>query len=182
MFSSDKIVSMRLKRDFFAQDSLSLAKNLLGFFLVRKFEDGKIEKKMITETEAYGGKEDKASHARFGKTKRNLVMWGRPGLVYVYFVYGMYWMLNIVSGKKGEAQAVLIRSVDGIKGPGKVGKWLLIDKSFYGEDLVSSKRIWIEKGELPKGTKIIKTPRIGVSYAGPWAKKKWRFVLSRFSI
>lgn len=168
---------MRLKRDFFARDSLLVAPSLLGYFLARKFEDGRVEKRMITEVEAYLGEEDKASHARFGKTKRNIVMWDKPGLIYVYFVYGMYWMFNIVTGKKGKAQAVLVRALEGVKGPGKVGKWLSIDKSFYGEDLVSSKRIWVEEGSLPKSAKIIKTPRIGVSYAGKWAYRKWRFVL-----
>jgi DNA-3-methyladenine glycosylase len=168
---------MRLKRSLFINDVLKVAPLLLGCFLVRRFDDGRIEKKMITEVEAYGGEFDLASHARFGKTKRNAVMWEKGGLVYVYFVYGMYFMFNITTGKKGEAQAVLIRGVDGIKGPGKVGKWLLLNKSFYGEDLTKSKRIWIEKGEIPPGFKVEKTPRIGVSYARAWANKKWRFLL-----
>jgi DNA-3-methyladenine glycosylase len=168
---------MRLKRSFFARDSIVVARDLLGCFLVRDFGNKKVERKKITEVEAYGGEEDKASHARFGRTKRNQVMWETPGLVYVYFVYGMYWMFNIVTAKKGKAQAVLIRSLEGMKGPGRVGRWLLVDKSFYGEDLISSKRIWIEKGSIPKGAKITKTSRIGVSYAKEWAKKKWRFVL-----
>ena len=170
---------MRLKRSFFTRDSLMVARDLLGCFLVRDFGNKKVERKKITEVEAYGGEEDKASHARFGRTKRNQVMWETPGLVYVYFVYGMYWMFNIVTAKKGKAQAVLIRSLEGIKGPGRVGRWLLVDKSFYGEDLISSKRIWVEKGSIPKGAKITRTPRIGVSYAKEWAKKKWRFILEQ---
>jgi len=177
LFSSDKILFMRLKRNFFARDSLVVALSLLGCFLVRDFGDGKVERKKITEVEAYGGEEDKASHARFGRTKRNQIMWETSGLIYVYFVYGMYWMFNVVTGKEGKAQAVLIRSLEGIEGPGRVGRWMLLDKSFYGEDLISSKRIWVEKGSIPEDTKITTASRIGVSYAKEWANKKWRFVL-----
>ncbi len=120
---------------------------MLGKFLVRKFDDGKIERRKITEVEAYGGEEDLASHARSGKTLRNRIMWERGGLVYVYFVYGMYWMFNITTGKKGKPQAVLVRSVEGVEGPGRLGRWLALDISFYGEDLVKSDRIWLEDGE-----------------------------------
>ena len=160
----------------FARDALLVAQNILGCYLVRRFDDGKVEKRIITEVEAYGGIEDKASHARFGKTKRNSVMWESPGLIYIYLVYGMHWMFNVVTGKIGEPQAVLVRSVDGIKGPGRVGRWLMLDKSFYGEDSVLSKRIWFEEGGGVCG-KIIKFPRIGVDYAKEWAKKQWRFTL-----
>jgi DNA-3-methyladenine glycosylase (3mg) len=168
---------MRLKRGVFARKSLLVAQDLLGCYLVRQFDDGKVEKRIITEVEAYGGIEDKASHARFGKTKRNSVMWEAPGLIYVYFVYGAHWMFNVVTGKIGEPQAVLVRSVDGIRGPGRVGRWLILDKSFYGEDAVLSKRIWFEEGEVGVRGKIIKSPRIGVGFAKEWAKKKWRFTL-----
>lgn len=168
---------MKLGRNFYQRDVLEVAPFLLGKFLVRKFEDGKVEKRKIIEVEAYGGEEDLASHARFGKTGRNKIMWEKGGFVYVYFVYGMYWMFNITTGKNGQAQAVLVRSVEGIKGPGRVGRWLSLDKSFYGEDLTKSDRIWLEDGNFEKPLKIKRTPRIGVSYAGEWAKKKWRFIL-----
>ncbi len=132
---------------------------------LENFDDGKIEKRKITEVEAYGGEEDLASHARSGKTLRNRIMWERGGLVYVYFVYGMYWMFNITTGQKGKPQAVLIRSVEGVEGPGRLGRWLALDKSFYGEDLVKSDRIWLEDGES-NNFKIEKLEREGVSYTG----------------
>lgn len=167
---------MRLGKDFYRKDVLEVAPLLLGKFLVRRFEDGRLEKRKITEVEAYGGEEDLASHARFGKTLRNRIMWEEGGLVYVYFVYGMYWMFNITTGRKGEPQAVLLRSVDGIDGPGRLGRWLGLDRSFYGEDLVESNRIWLEGGKS-HNFKIKRLERVGVAYAGPWAKKKWRFIL-----
>ncbi len=169
---------MRIGKDFYQKDVLEIAPLLLGKFLVRRFEDGRLEKRKITEVEAYGGQEDLASHARFGKTLRNKVMWERGGLVYVYFVYGMYWMFNITTGKRGKPQAVLVRSVEGVEGPGRLGKWLALDKSFYGEDLTKSNRIWLEDGEL-ENFKIKKLERVGVAYSGSWAKKKWRFILEK---
>ena len=170
---------MRLVRNFYQRDVLEVAPDLLGKFLVRKFEDGKAKRRKITEVEAYGGEEDLASHARFGKTIRNRIMWEKGGLVYVYFVYGMYWMLNITTGKSGVPQAVLIRSAEGIEGPGRLGRWLSLDKSFYGEDLTKSDRIWLEDGKIEESFKIKRMPRVGVSYAGKWAKKKWRFILQK---
>jgi len=144
-----------------------------------------MEKHIITEVEAYRGQEDQASHARFGKTERNRVMFDRGGLVYVYLVYGMYWMLNIVTGEKEKPQAILIRGIEGINGPGKVGKYLKLDKSFYKEDLIKSKRIWIENDEKNKNKekirkgRIVRKKRIGIDYAGKWVKKKWRFIYRR---
>jgi len=88
----------------------------------------------------------------------------------------MYWMLNIVTGKENDASAVLIRGLKGISGPGRVGKALQLDKSFYGEDLSTSKRLWIEDAGIKP--EYITTPRIGIDYAGePWINKPWRFVL-----
>lgn len=165
----------RLQRSFYLRDSLSVAAKILGKYLVRRFDDGRVERKIITEVEAYGGVEDKASHARFGLTKRNKVMFEKGGLVYIYFVYGMYWMFNIITGKRGFPQAILVRSVEGVKGPGKVGRWLCLDKSFYGEDLTKSERIWVEDSSLALESRIKTDVRIGVSYAGIWARKKWRF-------
>jgi DNA-3-methyladenine glycosylase len=168
---------MRLEKYFFQRDVLEVAPNLIGKYLVRYFGKGKIERRKIIEVEAYKGENDKASHARFGKTPRNKIMWEEGGLIYVYFVYGMYWMLNIVTGKKNNPQAVLIRGVEGINGPGKLGKWISLDKTFYGEDLGKSRRIWVEDLSDNKTCKIKTAERVGVSYAGSWAKKKWRFIL-----
>ena len=166
---------MKLKRDFWDRDVLEVAPSLLGKVLVRKFEDGRELRLRITEVEAYRGVEDQACHARFGKTERNKVMWGKAGLVYVYLIYGMYWMLNFVTGKNNEPQAVLIRGLEGAEGPGRVGRLLGLDKSFYGEDVVTSGRLWVEEGRLEG--EIVRSERVGVEYAGVWARKKWRFLL-----
>jgi len=159
--------------EFFQQDALILAPALLGKILVRKFDDGIIERFRITETEAYRGEEDKACHAHKGRTQRTEVMYHSGGKIYVYLIYGMYWMLNIVSGKENEPQAVLIRGVESISGPGRVGKKLLLYKGFYGETLPSS-RIWVEDNKLVPEYKT--TPRIGIDYAEEWRDLEWRFV------
>lgn len=166
---------MRLPSSFFQRDVLKVAPEMLGKILVRKFNNNRVERYIITEVEAYSGDGDLACHASKGKTPRTEVMFREGGLVYVYLIYGMYWMLNVVTGHKDEASAVLIRGVATISGPGRVGKALQLDKSFYGEDLFRSERIWIEDSEFQG--KIIATPRIGINYAGePWVSKPWRFL------
>jgi DNA-3-methyladenine glycosylase len=165
---------MRLSRLFFERDVLQVAPDLVGKILVRKDGD-KLAAYSITEVEAYKGIEDEASHARFGKTSRNQVMFGTGGTVYVYLIYGMYWMLNVVTGPFGEAQAVLIRGIEGYSGPGKLTKALKIDKSFYGEDLITSGRIWIENQAVK--TAVRQLPRHGIDYAGePWKSMPWRYI------
>ena len=167
-----------LKQKFFNRDTKVVAKDLLGKFLVRKIGKKEISA-MITETESYDGPNDLASHASKGKTKRTEVMFGHSGFFYIYLCYGMYYMLNIVTGKKDYPAAVLIRGIVGKNGPGKLTKFLRIDKKF-NEKLASKKsNLWFEdRGvKIPKN-KIIKTPRIGVDYAGPiWSKKKYRFFI-----
>jgi len=155
---------------------LEVAPEILGKKLVRQFDDGHIEAYRITETEAYRGGDDLACHASKGRTPRTDVMFQEGGKVYVYLIYGMYWMLNFVTGPEGNASAVLIRGIEGCSGPGKVGRKLQLDKSFYGENLIRSSRIWIEEAEpVPN---IQTAPRIGVDYAGPqWAGKLWRFYI-----
>jgi DNA-3-methyladenine glycosylase len=168
-------MSERLNSSFFRRGVLEVAPELLGKIIVRKFEDGRIEKFVITEVEAYSGDGDLACHASKGKTARNEVMFREGGLVYVYFIYGMYWMLNFVTGEENDASAVLIRGVQGISGPGRVGKALQLDKSFNGENLFTSERIWIENAETV--AKFTTSPRIGINYAGePWISKPWRFM------
>jgi DNA-3-methyladenine glycosylase len=167
----------RLSKEFFQRDVLQVAPDLLGKILVRKFSNGTIERFAITEVEAYSGNGDRACHASRGKTPRTEVMFREGGLVYVYLVYGIHWLLNIVTGKKDDASAVLIRGIEGVPGPGRVGKKLQLDKSFYGEDLAESTRIWIEDA----GNKVQynTAPRVGVDYAGNhWASKPWRFILA----
>ncbi len=164
----------RLTKIFFIQNTLSVAPALLGKLLCRKFPDGSIQKYIITEVEAYCGQEDLACHASKGRTARTEIMFHEGGYVYVYLIYGMYWMLNIVSGEKEDASAVLIRGLHGISGPGRVGKILQLDKSFYGEDLSSSQQLWIEDSETKPTYST--SPRIGINYAGePWVSKLWRF-------
>lgn len=166
----------RLPSTFFQREVLEVAHDLPGKLLVRQFNDNTIQKFTITEVEAYRGRDDLACHAHKGKTKRTEVMFREGGLVYVYLIYGMYWMLNIVSGKKDDASAVLIRGIEKIAGPGRVGKTLQLDKSFYGEKLSVSNRIWIEDSELKSTIKT--APRIGIDYAGePWISIPWRFYI-----
>jgi DNA-3-methyladenine glycosylase len=166
----------RLNCAFFQRNVLEVAPELIGKTIVRKFDDKTIQRYKITETEAYSGDGDLACHASKGKTSRTEVMFREGGLVYVYFIYGMYWMLNFVTGKNEEASAVLIRGLEGISGPGRVGKVLHLDKSFYGENLETSKRIWVEDNENIH--EMIATPRIGINYAGePWISKPWRFLI-----
>lgn len=197
--------------------TLEVAKNLLGKYIVRQNESGRLEGKII-ETEAYIGPIDKASHAFLSKgklhsasekffqkiskgklgqdkvfmenfrrskgklTERNLAEYFVGGHIYIYLVYGMYWQLNFSTGEAGKPECVLIRGLDvgnEANGPGKVCRYLKLDKSFYGEDVVASKKIWLEdRGEKIDSSKIIATKRIGIDYAGLyWAKRKWRFIL-----
>ena len=168
-------MNRRLQDSFFQRNVLEVAPDLLGKVIVRKFDDGKTGRFVITEVEAYSGDGDLACHASKGKTPRTEVMFREGGLVYVYFIYGMYWMLNFVTGKSDEASAVLIRGLEGISGPGRVGKTLQLDRTFYGENLGTSERIWVEDSE--QLSDFITTPRIGINYAGePWISKPWRFM------
>jgi DNA-3-methyladenine glycosylase len=167
----------RLGNSFFRRDVLEVAPELLGKSLVRKFPDGTVSRFIISETEAYRGIGDLACHASKGRTARTDIMFNNGGLIYVYFVYGMYWMLNFVTGFEGDASAVLIRGLDNTFGPGKVGKTLQLDRSFYGENLEKSQRIWVEDYYQEK-SKIFSFPRVGIHYAGePWVSMPWRFRL-----
>ncbi len=163
----------RLKLDFYSQDAVTLAQQLLGKTLVRVFDDGSVRQYKITATEAYCGAEDKACHASKGRTPRTEVMFHSGGKLYVYLIYGIYWLLNVVSGVEDNPEAVLICGLDEIRGSGRVGRELKIDKSFYGEDLHTSKRIWIENGE--ELSDFMAKPRVGVDYAEEWKDKLWRF-------
>jgi len=135
---------IKLGRDFYTGDVLDVAPGLLGKTLVIMSAHGIVKRFTITETEAYRGRGDKACHASRGRTPRTEVMFHEGGKLYVYFVYGMYWMLNVVTGKEDDPQAALIRGLEGCNGPGRVARLLGIDRSFYGEDLALSDRIWIE--------------------------------------
>jgi DNA-3-methyladenine glycosylase len=164
----------RLERAFFKRDVLDVAPDLLSKILAIKSNDGNVRRFSISETEAYRGSDDNACHASRGRTPRTEIMYHEGGRLYVYFVYGMYWMLNIVTGPENDPQAVLIRSLENCTGPGRVTRLLGIDRSFYGEDLVSSERIWIEESGI---NPVYRTgPRVGVDYAGEiWKNKPWRY-------
>jgi len=167
---------MKLEKQFFTQDVLKVAPGLVGKLICRQFEDGSILRLRITETEAYKGEEDKACHASKGRTLRTEIMYNEGGRVYVYLIYGLHILLNIVTGKENTPQAVLVRCCEGYNGPAKVSRALCIDKSFYGEDLTLSNRIWLEDDNFRP--KIKKETRVGIDYAPSlWKNKKWRFIL-----
>jgi len=167
-------MNTRIKATFFQRDVLEVAPELLGKILVRRYNNQEVQRYRITEVEAYRGNEDLACHANKGRTPRTEIMFHPGGRVYVYLIYGMYWMLNFVTGNT-DASAVLIRGLENISGPGRVGKALKLDKSFYGENLEVSNRIWLE--DSAEKTSYISTPRVGIDYAGePWVNKPWRFV------
>lgn len=133
---------------------------------------------MVIETEAYDGHKDKASHASRGETPRNTPMFGEAGRFYVYLVYGMHEMLNIVTGPKGYPAAVLIRGVIEATGPGKLTKHLKIKRTMNGKKAIPASGLWFEDRGVKIDKKNVKrTPRVGVSYAGKkWALKPYRFV------
>lgn len=167
-----------LGSDFFDRPTLVVAQELIGKFLVRE-RDGIEAAHMLTEVEAYDGFDDKASHAFRGRTPRNAVMFGPPGMLYVYFTYGMHHMLNVTTGPVDHPAAVLVRGVAGIRGPGRLTKALGITRALDQLPAVPATGLWFEdRSILVKRKDIERTPRIGVASAGPrWAGKKWRFVL-----
>ena len=173
-----------LKHHFYVRDTLSVAGALLGKKLVRRYR-GKILSGLICETEAYLGSMDSASHAFKGKTPRNAVMFGRAGMAYVYFIYGMHYMLNIVTEAEACPCAILIRAIqplDGIEhmqryrgrtgkdltnGPAKLCRALAIDKSLNQLDLTIGEKLWVEDRPAMSERYIQKGPRIGIDYARP---------------
>ena len=178
-----------LPREFFNRPTLKVAKELLGNVLVRKTTNSTIFTKIV-DVEAYVGPKDKACHASKGRTKRTEIMFGQPGFTYVYLIYGMYHLLNIVTEREGYPAAILIRGLEPMKkddsptgqtridGPGRVGRFLELDRTHNGLDTTQGTTIWIEDHGLAVSRKQIQAlPRIGVDYAGEWAKKLWRFTL-----
>jgi len=167
----------RFNRAFYSRDVLEVAPQLLGQHLVKVGPDGQKSSYVITETEAYRGGEDLACHASKGMTPRTKVMFGEGGHLYMYLIYGMYWMMNVVTEDRGVPQAVLFRGLLEVSGPGRLTRLLDVDRTYYGEDLVSSDRIWIEdSGSSPAYST---GPRVGVDYAGePWKNMPWRFLMN----
>lgn len=163
---------------FYDRPTLEVAEDLLGKFLVRRLEDGRVVSLPIHEVEAYDGFEDRASHAARGRTPRNAVMFGPPGYFYVYLCYGIHWLLNIVAGPEDFPAAVLIRGAGPYVGPARLTKGLEVDRSFNLRSAVEGESLWVEdRGLVPPSDEVERTPRIGVDYAGPeWAGKLYRMV------
>ena len=170
----------QLGRTFFAQSAVDLATALPGVVMVRRV-GRKLRRARIVEVEAYLGPQDLASHSSKGRTGRTEVMFGPPGHAYVYFVYGMHWMFNVVAGVEGEAHAVLIRGaepLDGwqadLTGPAKLARHFKIARRENGQDITGNDIHFLpDAGYRPR---IIKTKRIGVEYAGRWKDRLLRFV------
>jgi DNA-3-methyladenine glycosylase len=165
---------MRLDHPFYHRDVLEIAPEILGKRLVRLLPDGGRIELPVSEVEIYRGIDDKACHASKGMTERNKVMFGPGGRIYMYLIYGMHWMFNIVTGPENSPDALLIRGVGGVTGPGRVTKHLQMGRDFYGEDLTVSSRIWLE--DAPPVADYITGPRVGIDYAGePWVSMPWRY-------
>ena len=159
----------------YAVDAVTAAKSLLGKWLCRRLPDGSVCKARIVETEAYCGEGDTACHAHCGKTERNAPMYEEGGIAYVYLCYGMHNLLNVVTGPKEYPEAVLIRGVEGAIGPGRVTKFLQIDRALNREPLVTSRQLWIED-DGTRQPRFKSTPRIGIAYATKRDQnRKWRF-------
>ncbi len=172
-----------LSADFFDRPVLEVAPQLLGKYLVKASDDPlkpyKNKAYMITEVEAYDGPLDLACHASKGRTRRTETLFGKAGHWYVYLIYGIYSMLNVVCEKEGYPAGVLIRGIEGFDGPGKVTKALGVDRSLMGKIVAPESGLWIEDRGVNIPLKNSKrTPRIGVEYAGPvWSKKRYRFLI-----
>lgn len=178
-----------LPRAFFERPTLTVAKELLGKVLIRQAPNSIIQTRIV-DAEAYVGPDDKACHASKGRTKRTEIMFGQPGFTYVYLIYGMYHCLNIVTEQEGYPAAILIRGLEilgeddstvlpsRIDGPGRVCRFLEIDRTHNGLDTTLGTTLWIEDhGGTYSRKHIHALPRIGIDYAGEWAKKPWRFCL-----
>lgn len=187
------LIRVKLPRFFYEQKTIDVAKQLLGKYLVRKHPEGNTVGRIV-ETEAYIGPQDLACHASKGRTARTEVMFGQAGHAYVYFIYGFYNMLNLVTEKMDYPAAVLIRAVEPVSGidlmkrrrsmdklrdlasgPGKLCLAFAIDRSLNGADLCNGVLYLEDRGE--PSPKFNATPRIGVDYAGRWKDKRYRFLV-----
>lgn len=171
-----------LKRPFFYRPTLIVAQALLGKFLVCT-STGTPRSLMLTDVEAYDGPADKASHASRGRTPRTAIMFGPGGMWYVYLVYGMHWMVNIVTGPAEYPAAVLLRggkTDEGVRinGPARLTKFFGITASFNNTSATRATGLWMEdRGVRIARSRIQRSPRIGVAYAQEWALKPYRFFI-----
>jgi DNA-3-methyladenine glycosylase len=192
----------RLNESFFCRDTIEVARDLLGKKLVRKVGQWCISG-IVLETEAYRGEEDLACHARAGRTPRTEIMYGPPGRAYIYFIYGMHWLLNFVTEKENIPGAVLIRSikpVDGLdliskkrkdqpeqmwtNGPAKICQALAIDGRLNGINACEpDSLIYLESGFEVDPGQISSSPRVGLNAVPePWKSVDWRFVVNYQSL
>ena len=172
----------KLPREFYDRDTVTVARELLGKWLVWEGE-GSRKMGRLVEVEAYLGPHDRAAHSARGLTDRNRVMFGPPGFAYVYMIYGMYYCLNVVTEREGHASAVLIRALEPIegiagstRGPGRLCRALGIDRRHNGYDLLGD-RLYLVCPEVNDAFRITARPRIGVDYAGAWARRLLRFYI-----
>ena len=180
-----------LPREFYDRPTVTVARELLGQRLVCIHEGIRLSG-VIIEAEAYVGEADLACHAKSGKTRRNAVMYGPPGFAYIYFTYGMHWMLNAVTEREGFPSAVLIRAIQPVEGleimstrrhgrdtfgPGKLTQAMGITKNENGRDLTrAAEGLWIEAGVHIPDSRVTKSPRVGLySVPEPWKSIPWRF-------
>jgi DNA-3-methyladenine glycosylase len=176
----------KLPRVFYDRDAISVARDLLGKCLVRHI-DGVERVGRIVEVEAYLGPHDLAAHSAKGLTPRTRVMFGPPGHAYVYLIYGIYHCMNVVTEREGKASAVLLRALEPLKnvegrtqGPGLLCRAMGIDRELNGHDLLSDDFHVANDGSLRRFT-IVRRPRIGVDYAGHWARRLLRFYIANNS-
>jgi len=172
----------KLPRSFYDRDTVLVARELLGKYLVHRLSAGdRIGR--IVEVEAYLGEHDLAAHSSKGLTNRTKVMFGPPGHAYVYFIYGMHYCMNVVTEREGHAAAVLLRAIEPIQnishrtqGPALLCRAMGIDKSLNAHDLLSND-FFIAAPEKTPPITIVRGPRIGVAYAKHWAKRLLRFYI-----
>lgn len=172
----------RLPQSFYDRDTIVVAQELLGKYLVRRA--GGVERVgRIVEVEAYLGAHDRAAHSSRGLTPRTRVMFGPPGFAYVYLIYGMHWCMNVVTQAEGHASAVLLRAVEPVEniegrtqGPALLCKAMGIDGRLNGHDLLGDD-LYVAAAPSPPPVKIVKRARIGVDYAGHWARRLLRFYI-----
>ncbi|HEY5042324.1 MAG TPA: DNA-3-methyladenine glycosylase [Verrucomicrobiae bacterium] len=172
----------KLPRTFYDRDTALVARELLGKWLVHNSDGGERIGKIV-EVEAYLGPHDLAAHSSKGLTERTKTMFGPPGHAYVYFIYGMYHCMNIVTEREGHASAVLLRAIEPVKnlegrtcGPGLLCRAMKIDRRLNAHDLLSGD-LFIAQPESAEKFSVVKRPRIGVDYAKHWAKRHLRFYI-----
>ncbi|MDE2450816.1 MAG: DNA-3-methyladenine glycosylase [Gammaproteobacteria bacterium] len=172
----------KITRDFYVRNTLTVARELIGMHLVHA-DSGSVRAGRIVETEAYQGPQDLAAHSSRGRTRRTEVMFGPPGHAYVYFIYGFWYCLNIVTEPEGVPHAVLLRALEPVTGiadktwgPGLLCRAMGIDKRLNGTDLCGEV-LWLERPAAMsrRPPRIARSTRIGVDYAGKWARRPWRF-------